>query len=265
MAKLTTTDLTSLANETSAVNTLNANFALVETAMDNTVSRDGTATNTMLADFDMNGNDILNVGAITFGSSGTSVEDSLISTPTVTVDNSIVRWNGIDGTAIDDTTAWTISDADIMTAGGNLDMSSNNITGVINLTLTGGGTFDANGSVVTEMKIKDTSEATYDNGNLTGNVTFDFTNGHYQYGTLTGNATVTSVTNWPASGDAGSLVVEVTQSSGGSNTIAFTGVEWAGASAPTLTATANAVDVYTLVTRDAGTTVRGFISGQDMS
>ena len=264
MAKLTTTDLTSLANETSAVNTLNANFALVETAMDNTVSRDGTATNTMLADFDMNGNDILNVGAITFGSSGTSVEDSLISTPATTTDNAIVRWDGTAGNALQNS-GWVLNDSDILKAGGNLNMASNNVTSVINLTLTGGGTFDANGSVVTEMKIKDTSEATYDNGNLTGNVTIDFTNGHYQYGTLTGNATVTSVTNWPASGDAGSLVVEVTQSSGGSNTIAFTGVEWAGASAPTLTATANAVDVYTLVTRDAGTTVRGFISGQDMS
>ena len=35
MPKLTTTDLTSLSsNETSSVNTLNANFALVETAIE---------------------------------------------------------------------------------------------------------------------------------------------------------------------------------------------------------------------------------------
>lgn len=61
MAKLTLTDLTQLSsNETSAVAEINANSALIETAMENTVSLDGTTPNSMTADFDMNGNDILN-------------------------------------------------------------------------------------------------------------------------------------------------------------------------------------------------------------
>lgn len=75
MAKLTTTDLTQLSsNETSAVSTTNANMALIETAMENTLSLDGTTPNSMGADFDMNGNTILNAvypsGALNFGWEG---------------------------------------------------------------------------------------------------------------------------------------------------------------------------------------------------
>lgn len=44
----------------SLVSTVNNNFASVGNAFDNTLSRDGSAPNTMLADFDMNSNDILN-------------------------------------------------------------------------------------------------------------------------------------------------------------------------------------------------------------
>jgi len=64
MAKLTTSDLTTLTNETSAVATMNANNALIETAMENTLSRDGTTPNTMSADIDLNGNDLLNIGTL---------------------------------------------------------------------------------------------------------------------------------------------------------------------------------------------------------
>lgn len=61
MAKLTTSDLTSLANENSAIATINDNFAAVEVAMEKTLSRDGTAPNTMAADLDMNSNKIMNL------------------------------------------------------------------------------------------------------------------------------------------------------------------------------------------------------------
>jgi hypothetical protein len=56
MAKLTTDDLTQLAtNEASAVSTINDNFAATETAMENTLSRDGTTPNTMATNIDMDG------------------------------------------------------------------------------------------------------------------------------------------------------------------------------------------------------------------
>ena len=47
-----------------AVNTTtNANMTAIANAFENTVSRDGTSPNTMLADFDMNSHSILNLGA----------------------------------------------------------------------------------------------------------------------------------------------------------------------------------------------------------
>lgn len=61
MAKLTTSDISSL--NSSAVTTINNNFALVETAMENTLSRDGTSPNSMSADLDMNSNNIINLPA----------------------------------------------------------------------------------------------------------------------------------------------------------------------------------------------------------
>jgi hypothetical protein len=59
--KLSLSDLTNLRNEQTAVGTLNSNNTSIETALENTVSRDGTSPNSMSADFDMNSNRILNL------------------------------------------------------------------------------------------------------------------------------------------------------------------------------------------------------------
>lgn len=61
MAKLTLSDLASLTNQTSAIATINANSALIETALENTLSRDGTSPNTMAATLDMDSNRIINL------------------------------------------------------------------------------------------------------------------------------------------------------------------------------------------------------------
>ena len=62
MAKLTLTDLTQLSsNETSAVTAVNANGALTEAALENTLSRNGATPNGMAASLDMNSNLIINV------------------------------------------------------------------------------------------------------------------------------------------------------------------------------------------------------------
>lgn len=61
MAKLTLTDLTNLSNEQSVVNAINNNNTSIETALENTLSRDGTSPNTMEADLDMNSNQIYNL------------------------------------------------------------------------------------------------------------------------------------------------------------------------------------------------------------
>jgi hypothetical protein len=61
MSKITLTDLVNLENQTTAVTAINANNGILETAFDNTLSRDGTSPNTMSANFDMNSNRILNL------------------------------------------------------------------------------------------------------------------------------------------------------------------------------------------------------------
>lgn len=61
MPKITLNNLSNLQNESSAVNIINNNNDVLEAAVENTISRDGTAPNTMGAELDMNGNRILNL------------------------------------------------------------------------------------------------------------------------------------------------------------------------------------------------------------
>jgi hypothetical protein len=63
MSKLILSDLANLQNEQTAVTTINANNTLVETAIEKTLSRDGTAPNQMTALLDMNFNHIINLPA----------------------------------------------------------------------------------------------------------------------------------------------------------------------------------------------------------
>jgi hypothetical protein len=61
VTKLTLTDLTNLENQSGVVASINANMALIETAVENTLSRDGTSPNTMSANLDMNNYRITNL------------------------------------------------------------------------------------------------------------------------------------------------------------------------------------------------------------
>jgi hypothetical protein len=61
MAKLVLSNLPNLQNENTAVTTINNNNDALETALENTLSRDGTAPNQMGSNLDMNNNHILNL------------------------------------------------------------------------------------------------------------------------------------------------------------------------------------------------------------
>ena len=61
MPKLSLTDLASLTNETSAIAAINNNNTLVENALENTLSRDGTSPNSMNSNLDMNSYRIQNL------------------------------------------------------------------------------------------------------------------------------------------------------------------------------------------------------------
>lgn len=77
MAKLTLDDIASgYASNTKH----NSNYTAIETAIENTLSRDGTSPNQMNADIDMNSNDLINVGnliATTVTIGGSSIGDSV--------------------------------------------------------------------------------------------------------------------------------------------------------------------------------------------
>ena len=80
---------------------------------------------------------------------------------------------------------------------------------------------------------------------------------------MTENTTFT-FSNPPASGTAFSFSLEIIQDASASGyTVTWpTSVDWPSATAPTLTATASAKDVFVFYTRDGGTNWLGFTAGQ---
>lgn len=61
MTKVTLNDVGNLIDATTAKTTINGNYSTIETAFDNTLSRDGTLPNHMDAELDMNSNRIINL------------------------------------------------------------------------------------------------------------------------------------------------------------------------------------------------------------
>lgn len=91
-------------------------------------------------------------------------------------------------------------------------------------------------------------------------------NGNHFSLTLTGNSTFT-FTNPPASGTSFTFSIEIKQDAGASGyTVTWpASVDWPAATAPTLTATASAIDFFVFTTRDGGTTWYGFTAGQALA
>jgi hypothetical protein len=126
-------------------------------------------------------------------------------------------------------------------------------------------TADANGDVnlSEELKAKSYNE-TYAAVTSSGaSTTVNCETGNAFSHTLT-EATTFTFSNPPASGTAYSMSIEIIQDSGASGyAITWpTSVDWPSATAPTLTATANAKDVFVFYTRDGGTNWYGFTAGQ---
>ena len=84
--------------------------------------------------------------------------------------------------------------------------------------------------------------------------------------TLTENTTFT-FSNPAASGKVSSFTLKIIQDAGASGfTVTWpAAVDWPSATAPTLTATASAVDYFVFLTSDGGTTWYGFTAGQAMA
>lgn len=75
MAKISLITVESLENQTTAVQALNENFGLIAAAFETTLSRDGTAPNTMSDPLDLNSERIINLGAPLSGSDAARLID----------------------------------------------------------------------------------------------------------------------------------------------------------------------------------------------
>jgi hypothetical protein len=81
---------------------------------------------------------------------------------------------------------------------------------------------------------------------------------------LTGNTTYT-FSNPATTGNASAFTLKIIQGSTARTITWPASVDWAGGTAPTLTATNNGVDVFVFYTIDGGTTYYGFTAGQAMA
>ena len=148
---------------------------------------------------------------------------------------------------LDGTTAVTGIDINSGSIDGTAIGANSASTGVFtSLETTGGFTEDAEAiTSSSNAATLDLSAATNFTHTLTENVTYTFSN--------------------PASsGKASAFTLKVVQDSSASGyTITWpSSVDWAAATAPTLTATADAVDYFVFITTDSGTTYYGFVAGQ---
>ena len=126
------------------------------------------------------------------------------------------------------------------------------------------GEINAADQLVTRPEIKDYSE-TYNASSGNGTVTLDLTTGNVFQHTASGGNVTFVFSNPPAAGKGGAFTLKWIQDSSDRTATWPASVDWAAATAPTLTSGSGKVDIFTFVTVDGGTTWYGFTAGQDMS
>lgn len=114
--------------------------------------------------------------------------------------------------------------------------------------------------------LKDYTEEQTSPSSSSGTLTLDIENGNHFATTLTENVTTLTISNPAASGTVQPITIKFTQDGIGSWTVAFpASFKWSGGSAPTITATAGAVDWVSAWTDDGGTTWYANVMGQAYS
>ena len=116
--------------------------------------------------------------------------------------------------------------------------------------------------LVTRPVLKDYAETSSAEGNVTGTVNIDMVYGNVVTATIVTGATTLNFINPPATGKAGTITLFLTN--GGSQTVTWDPqIDWAGGTAPTLTAAG--IDVLTFITVDEGAIWYGFAAGLAMA
>jgi hypothetical protein len=198
-------------------------------------------------------------GAITTNSTFDGVDiatrDAILTSTTTTADAALPKAGGAMTGAI--TTNSTFDGVDIATR--DAILTSTTTTAGAALPKAGGtlsGTVDAADQILQRPVMKDYAETKV----AMAAHAVDLSLGNVQTYTLSGAQTLT-FTNPPATGSAGSFTLIVTN--GASATLTWpTSVDWAGGTAPTLTA--SGIDILTFTTIDGGTIWYGFLAGADM-
>lgn len=97
---------------------------------------------------------------------------------------------------------------------------------------------------------------------VSGAITIDRKNGEIVSLNLSNDITGMTVTNWPASGIFGRLVLEINNAGNYAITSWPTGTVWPGGVAPTLS---NGIDIIILMTLNGGSTIYGSVAGKNFS
>ena len=121
--------------------------------------------------------------------------------------------------------------------------------------------------IISAPVMKDYAETVYAGGNSGTSQTLALTNGNVQTWTMNGNCTFTMPSGSTLQAGS-SFTLILTQDGTGSRTGTFTGVKWAGGTAPTLTTTATSgIDILTFTTFNGGASPvwHGFLAGAAMA
>jgi hypothetical protein len=115
-------------------------------------------------------------------------------------------------------------------------------------------------NIVSRAQLKDTSETVYPHGNITGSVTLNHENGHYQTATTTGAITL-AFSNFPSSGQLGRIILDINVASTAHTITIPTAVLVADnvtggdGSSDTITVSNSGRVLYEFMTPDGGTTI----------
>jgi len=206
------------------------------------------------------------VGTIATGTwQGTAIADAYVANDLTisggTVDNSVIG-----GTTAAAGTFTDLTASGTLTLGGTAVTSTAAEINYLDVTTLGtteaskAVTADANGVVTFDNGVSEEYTAVTSSSNATTVNLRDGTNFSH---TLTENTTFT-FSNPAASGKVSAFTLKIVQDASASGyTVTWpASVNWPSATAPTLTATASAVDYFVFITHDGGTNWYGFTAGQ---
>lgn len=129
-----------------------------------------------------------------------------------------------------------------------------------------GATYTGDVDITGELLVDSYNESYVSPTSSSNATTIDCEAGNAFSHTLTENTTFT-FSNPPASGTAYGFSLKIVQDASASGyTVTWpASIDWPAATAPTLTATASAVDYFVFITHDGGTTWYGFTAGQALA